>query len=383
MNNRQRLIQEASKRWPGHGAAWLKCTEAEIQGAFDTGELPAKLQSAPAVNGDLAALIAAAIAQYMPVQEQALDVDAVTALITAAIEKDKAESLLTAPDWRNEIREEIAKAVADMKPARLEIVQGEKVVTVNVAEAHEAFASLMELVQEGHHNLLMVGPAGSGKTTLAHTLATALGLGFDFLSLSAGVTETHLLGRVLPQADGSWQYQRSAFVKTYEEGGVFLLDEIDAADANLMVAINAALANGVLSNPITGNQHKRHKDTYIIGAANTWGRGGDSMYVGRNQLDAATLDRFVLATLFVDYDGALEQRHAEARLSADEAGRLLDWIANLRRGIASNKLRRVASTRLVISAAAAMAAGRTLSDVRKRYHQDWSADEKSKIERGN
>src|SRR5208337_1523898 len=111
---------------------------------------------------------------------------------------------------------------------------------------------------------------------------------------TAGVTETHLFGRVLPQADGSWQFCPSRFVEIYEQGGVFLLDEMDAADANVMVAINAALANGVMANP-HGKVHVRHPKCIIIAAANTWGRGGDHLYVGRNQLDAATMDRFVLS----------------------------------------------------------------------------------------
>jgi hypothetical protein len=38
---------------------------------------------------------------------------------------------------------------------------------------------------------------------------------------------------------------------------------------------------------------ERHKDFICIAAANTFGMGANRVYVGRNQLDAATLDRFV------------------------------------------------------------------------------------------
>ena len=250
---------------------------------------------------------------------------------------------------------------------------------VRVDGAHRQFADLLSLVNEGHRNLMMVGPAGCGKTTMAKQLAQALNLPFGFLSLSAGVTETHLLGRVLPQADGSWQYQKSLFVKLYEEGGVFLLDEIDAADANLMVAINAALANGALANPVTGAVHERHPDCHIVAAANTWGRGGDTQYVGRNQLDASTLDRFVLATVLVDYDTRLEKAAVQGALPEDAAASLIKWIAGLRRRIIEHRIRRVASTRLVFNAANAIRAGRTLDQVKARYVQDWSKDERAKV----
>jgi MoxR-like ATPase len=166
----------------------------------------------------------------------------------------------------------------------------------------------------------------------------------------------------------------------YEQGGVFLLDELDAADANVMVAINAALANGVLANPVTGKVHKRHEKFYVLAAANTWGRGGDHMYVGRNQLDAATLDRFILSTLHVDYDGDLERDLARAALPEEQAEELLGWVTGLRSSITRNRLRRVASTRLVLNGARAMKAGKCLDDVKNRFFVDWSADEKSKVQ---
>ena len=164
-----------------------------------------------------------------------------------------------------------------------------------------------------------------------------------------GVTEAHLLGRTLPQADGSWKFIPSRFVEVYEQGGVFLLDEIDAADANVMVAINAALANGVLVTP-DGAVHNRHADCLIIAAANTWGRGGDLMYVGRNPLDASTLDRFTLSTLFVKYDEALEADIAASLPDEEIRKFVLHWVWGLRTKITRNRLRRVASTRLVVNA---------------------------------
>ena len=142
-------------------------------------------------------------------------------------------------------------------PRPIEIRNGETIVATLEDRIHARFDNLIQLVNEGHHNLLMVGPAGSGKTTLAKSLAKALDLEFGFISLSAGISETHLFGRTLPESDGSWRYRPSRFVEIYEQGGVFLLDELDAADANVMVAINAALANGYLANP-NGQLPHRH-----------------------------------------------------------------------------------------------------------------------------
>ena len=278
------------------------------------------------------------------------------------------------------VRGIVDEMIADARlPRPVEVHMPDGTVNPLSERTHRQFDELLELVSEGHPNIMLVGPAGTGKTTLAKHVAKALGRAFAFISLSAGVTETHIFGRMLPQADGTWAYVESPFIRIYRNGGVFLFDEIDAADGNVLVSVNAALANGVLCNPVTGELIHRHADTIIVAAANTYGRGGDMVYVGRNALDGATLDRFVLSKLHVGYDVALEHDIARSKLDADLTGSLLGWVNGLRQRIADGRLRRVASTRLVEQASRALAAGKSLVDVKRRFFQDWSADELAKV----
>jgi cobaltochelatase CobS len=269
--------------------------------------------------------------------------------------------------------------VTTQPKADLPAAQSDLKVSPVADRTHRQFAELLAMVAEGHPNIMLVGPAGTGKTTLAKHAAKALDRSFAFISLSAGVTEMHIFGRMLPQSDGTWAYVESPFIRIYRNGGVFLFDEVDAADGNVMVSINAALANGVLCNPVTGEIIERHADCIIIAAANTYGRGGDMTYVGRNALDGATLDRFVLAKLNVGYDIHLEREIAVSALDAGQVQELLHWIENLRTRIAANRLRRIASTRLVDQSVKAMKAGRSLDEVKARFFQDWSSDEKAKV----
>jgi hypothetical protein len=134
----------------------------------------------------------------------------------------------------------------------------------------------------------------------------------------------------------------------------------------------------MLCNPVTGEVIERHADTIIVTAGNTYGRGGDMVYVGRNALDGATTDRFVLSKLFVSYDTDLEYDMLKSALSQSDADQVFDWVRELRLAITAYRLRRIASTRLVEQAAKAMKAGRTLADVKARYFQDWSKDEVAK-----
>lgn len=150
-------------------------------------------------------------------------------------------------------------------------------------------------------NTLLVGPAGCGKTIAAAQVAEALGLEFGHACLTAGASETWLFGRQTPNG-----FVEGTFSKLYREGGVFLADEMDAADPNLLLAINTALANGTMYNPISGVIVPRGEKFVFVAAANTVGKGGDGVYTGRNRLDAATLDRFVL--IAIDYNSEIEER---------------------------------------------------------------------------
>ena len=58
---------------------------------------------------------------------------------------------------------------------------------------------------------------------------------------------------------------------------------------------------------------------------------------------------------------------------------LVAWVNSLRERIADNRLRRIASTRLVEQSVKALRSGRTLDDVKARFFQDWSRDEIAKV----
>lgn len=246
---------------------------------------------------------------------------------------------------------------------------------------HERFEDVLRRVSAGL-NVLLVGPSGTGKTKLAQQVAEALDRPFTFNSMSAGVSESSVLGRVLPDASGNWTYRASPFVHAYRTGGVHLFDEIDAADPNLMVVVNAALANGHLAIPFADLPPvERHPDAVILAAANTYGNGADRQYVGRNALDAATMDRFRMGLVEVDYDGRIERALAEALLSKTDAEALLAWAWSVRGNIREHKLRRIMSTRTIADAARLMAVGVNLRAVRATYFADWTEEETRRVGR--
>lgn len=268
-------------------------------------------------------------------------------------------------------------ALEENQPRRVEIVlkQHDKEDVELDEEVHPVFEQVMFHVNCGD-NVMLVGPKGCGKTFLAEQIANALDREFGMLSLSGGITEAKLFGRVTPDLQtGKSNYNPAPFVELYEDGGVFLLDEVDAADPNVLLSINSALANGCmaldrLKNPVA----KRSKEFVCIAAANTWGSGADRQYVGRNQQDSAFTERFV--QIEMSYDEALERRLCPG------ANELVDKMHQYRKKIEQNKLERALSTRFITRAYNWLQYGKDLDYVDKMLFAGWRADEVRKVKGG-
>ena len=176
-------------------------------------------------------------------------------------------------------------------PTRIVTVDRNKVEVGRVEGLHhESFETLLELASlrdpEGFRfNIWLAGPAGSGKTTAARNCAKALGLQFGFHGSMADPSE--LLG----YCDANGDYHSTQFVELFSNGGLCLLDECDSGSETATLAINAALANGLMSLP-DGRIVKRHPAFCCIGAGNTFGKGATAEYSGRTKLDGAFMSRF-------------------------------------------------------------------------------------------
>lgn len=162
---------------------------------------------------------------------------------------------------------------------------------------HECFETVLKFVAM-NEPVFLTGPAGSGKNVICEQVAKALGLDFYF---SNAVTQEY---KLTGYGDAMGNFVETQFYKWCVNGGVFMLDEMDASVPEALIVLNCAIANGYFDFPVIGRV-ELNKNCRLIACGNTWGTGASMEYVGRNQLDGATLNRF--ACVSVDYDKRIEK----------------------------------------------------------------------------
>ncbi len=102
------------------------------------------------------------------------------------------------------------------------------------------------------------------------------------------------------------------------------------------------------------------------------------MYVGRTRLDAATLDRFVMATIAIDYDAKLERSILAGVADKAKRDAFSSLVRGWRRAIKGNRLLKVCSTRAVINGSKLLNAGFSVEQVAERFFasMNWTDNER-------
>ena len=217
-------------------------------------------------------------------------------------------------------------------------------------DTHRLLPDLLLTLGAGCH-VFLVGPAGTGKSTMAEQAAQALSL--EFYALSVGPTTP--TSKMFGYLDAGGRYHRTPLRQAYEHGGLMLLDELDNGHPGLLAELNQALSLDVCAFP--DGMIRRHDRFRLVATGNTYGLGGDRQYVGRQALDAATLDRLVIIDIPVDEQLEARVTMRQAPSVPAEAEWVLHEVRRLRARAAAKKLPVSFSPRASIHAARVLEAG--------------------------
>ena len=287
-------------------------------------------------GGDLAAVIAKAIQGKLDIPS--VDINEFNVLMDA-----KLDEVNKAMDIR--LKE------LDNRKHTIEIKNIDTGKIENLGVQHEMFEVVLKKAML-RINCNMVGTAGSGKTYMAEMAAKALDLPFFAISVGLQTSKSDLIGYM--NANG--QYVSTLLRQAFENGGVFLIDEIDAGNPNVLTVINAMTSNSFAAFP--DGMVQKHNDFVLLAAANTYGRGNDRQYVGRNPIDGATLDRFAFVT--VDIDEKLEMDLAPDKIWAKR-------VQSIRRAIFDLKEKIICSPRATIYGGRDVQSGTSFEDAEAAY----------------
>ena len=308
--------------------------------------VPAVKPSALPAGSSLDAVIATMVANIMQTIPVGIDEDAVTAI---------AETVMT--QNLDSVKSELAnlsEAVRLVRPVVTEIHLPHGEVRKLDGVQHVQFPSVLKILQK-KRNIFMVGSAGTGKTTIAEKAAQALGLEFSAQSFNSQSSKSDLVG--FKTANGV--YVGTEFRERFQNGGIFLMDEIDNANPNILGTLNAALANGFMAFP--DGMVKRHEGFIAIAAGNTYGNGATAQYVGRNPIDGATKDRFVFMDILID-ENIEDAMVASTGLEVRKATKWTMIVRQCRKNVADFGLQVIVSPRATENGAHLLDAGFTFRE---------------------
>ena len=292
-----------------------------------------------------------------------------------ALEEARAEMTRSVTRFaRDEAARVVAETVAETVPPVVEVRVAGAPDPVRVSgHTHAVFPDVVLALGAGCH-VLLVGPAGTGKSMMAQQAAEAFGQEFHALSLGP----TTPMSKIFGYYDANGNYHATPFRRAFEHGGLMLLDELDSGHPGLLAELNQALS--IRSCAFADGMITAHPDFHLIATANTYGTGGDRQYVGRQALDAATLDRFVV--IDVPVDGDLEERIALAHAPSrpKDAQRVIEEVRRLRATAAEKRLPVMFSPRASIDAARLLQAGASVEQaIRWRVVRGMSAAHRSAL----
>ena len=135
--------------------------------------------------------------------------------------------------------------------------------------------------------VLVIGPKGTGKTSLVREYAKQKSKELQSINFSLRTRESHLVG-TKTLIDGNIGFDEGILVKSMKEGNILYLDEINAAEADVLLRLDEALDDRrqIVLKESSGEIIKAKDSWFVIATINPL------THVGTKELPPQLLSRF-------------------------------------------------------------------------------------------
>jgi len=135
--------------------------------------------------------------------------------------------------------------------------------------------------------VLIIGPKGTGKTSLVRGFAKNKNVNLESINFSLRTRESHLVG-TKTLTDGTVSFDEGLLVKSMREGNILYLDEINSAEADVLLRLDEALDDRrqIVLKESTGEVVKAKEGWFVIATINPL------THSGTKELPPQLLSRF-------------------------------------------------------------------------------------------
>jgi len=161
--------------------------------------------------------------------------------------------------------------------------------------------------------VLIIGPKGTGKTTLVRKFASDINKELFSINLSLRTRESHLVG-VKTLENGQIGFIEGVLVKSMKNGGLLYLDELNAAEPDVLLRLDEALDDRrqIVLKEAEGQIVQAHREWFVVATINPL------THAGTKELPPQILSRFPVR-IKLDYPpNNIELEIAKTHLSLDD-----------------------------------------------------------------
>ena len=162
--------------------------------------------------------------------------------------------------------------------------------------------AILDMARDCRFNVLIMGPTGSGKTTLPIAWSAATGRRCYSVSGNQSVEPSQLFGKYVPDGVGGFVWIDGPVTEIVRNGGTLILDEVNFISPKITTVLFSLLdaRREITLLDHHGEVIRAHDDLVIVGT-------GNPGYIGTNRLNEAFHNRHAIH-LEWDYDAAVEKK---------------------------------------------------------------------------